>query len=105
MTERGSERVEVLHVGKSENFLNLSVTGAGFISSQPLSKNSRVTISINAMRLHGYVVYCKKRNEGFRIGVKFNSMAPEVQSEVGKMVESFSCGVPLKISIETVAAQ
>lgn len=99
MTERGSERVEVLKTGESECFLNLSVSGVGFISPQPLSENSRITIMINNLPVDGVVVYCSKRTDGYRVGVKFEKMTQDIQTHLGKMVESFSCGVPLNISI------
>ena len=105
MVGRGSERVEVLDVDGSEMLLNLSTMGIAFLHSDPLEKDRSVTVKINEVLVKGRVVYCNKRTDSNRIGVRFDAGTAEEQSAVKRMVESFSCGVPLKLSFEISSSQ
>ena len=98
MVGRGSERVEVLDVDGSEMLLNLSATGVAFLHSDPLEKNRLVTLTINEAQVQGRGVYCHQRTDGYRIGVRFSTVTAEQQAAVKRMVDSFSCGVPLHFS-------
>ncbi|MBN1575180.1 MAG: PilZ domain-containing protein [Chitinispirillaceae bacterium] len=100
MVGRGSERVEVLDIDGSELLLNLSTTGVAFLHSGPLEENRSVTLTINEVRVEGQVVYCHQRTDSYRIGVRFNTVTTEEQAAVRRMVDSFSCGVPLRFSFE-----
>ncbi|MBN1309662.1 MAG: PilZ domain-containing protein [Chitinispirillaceae bacterium] len=100
MGGRGSERVELLNVDGSETLINLSRTGVAFLHANPLEKNRLVTVRINEVPVRGRVVYCRKRTDGYRIGVRFNAGTAEEQSAVGRLIDSFSCGVSLRVSFE-----
>ena len=98
MVSRGSERVEVLDVDGSETLLNLSATGVAFLHGDPLEKERAITLVINEVEVEGRVVYCRQRSDGYRIGVRFDTDTGEGVSAVRRMVDSFSCGVPLRFS-------
>jgi len=105
MTKRNSERVEVIKVEGTENLLNLSATGVAFLFPRKIDKNDPVVVRINEITVEGLVVYCHERTDGFRIGMRFNQLSIQEQTTINKMVESFSCGVPLTFSVITSPLQ
>jgi hypothetical protein len=99
MTIRDSERVEVLQAHECESLLNLSTKGAAFIYPHALHKNQNITMNINDTMLQGQVVYCHQRTDGYRIGAHFAIPSSDIQLAVNRMVDAFSCGVPLQFSV------
>jgi hypothetical protein len=101
MKERGSERIEFL--GPEEEakntLIDLSVTGVAFIHPTAAKKDSLISVKIKSYTLDAVVVYCQPRAEGFRIGMHFKNVPPDVQKSLVKLVEEFSRGVPLTCEI------
>jgi hypothetical protein len=54
---------------------NVSLGGFSFISDVPLKKGIRIKLRINALKpvfeTLGKVIWCRKHNNNFRIGIKF----------------------------------
>lgn len=101
MAERISDRIELIGSENSERLLNLSATGAAFVFPRELQKGDPVAVRINELTIEGNVVYCHTRVTQFRIGIRFLPLPFEMQAEINKMVDSFSCGVPLRFTIIT----
>jgi hypothetical protein len=100
---RSSERVEVLDVHGSEIILNMSAAGAAFRYPHAFERNQTVRLTINEVIVEGRVVYCHKRTDACRIGVRFTAIQKNDQSALTALVESFSCGVPLQFSLQAAA--
>lgn len=102
MVSRDSERVEVLDGQTSGALLNVSATGAAFIHPEPLVQSRRIILSINNIEFESRVVYCKQHTDGFRIGIHFTTVNLNGRLELSRLVDSFSCGVPLRFQVISV---
>jgi hypothetical protein len=99
--ERASERIEFLGAEEEAKnaLIDLSVTGAAFVHPIEAKKDSLISVKIKNYTLDAVVVYCSPRASGFRIGMHFKNVPPEVQKSLLKLVEEFSRGVPLTCEI------
>jgi hypothetical protein len=97
MVERGSERIEYLNPDERERkaLLDISVSGAAFVHPRELENGTKLAVKIKKHVLNAIVVYAQGRAEGFRIGVKFQNVAFQVQKDLKDFVDEFSRGVPL----------
>ena len=99
MVIRNSDRIEVLNTQDTEILLNLSTGGAAFLYPEGVRKDQVIIMNINDTAIQGLVIYCRRRSDGYRVGVRFSLLSPDEQAAVNRMVETFSYGVPLKFSI------
>jgi hypothetical protein len=101
MKERGCERIEFL--GPEEETLrslvDLSATGVAFIHPAELKKDLLVSVKIKEFVLPAIVVYCQPRVKGYRLGLQFKSVSPDMQNKLKTLVEEFSRGVPIACEI------
>ena len=70
--ERGSERIE--RIGSAErksSFFDLSKTGVCCLTEKKYNQDSSVLVRLNDLTLSAKVVYCRKRTDGFRVGLQF----------------------------------
>jgi hypothetical protein len=59
-------------------------------------------LSVNDAAFECDVVYCHQRSDGFRVGVHFTTADIDQNLRLGRMVELFSCGVPLQVRVSGV---
>ncbi len=101
MFERKSERVEFLASDsvKQMPIYDLSKTGVSCYYSEIKEKNSFVVVKINDLLLRAKVIYCKKREKDYRLGLQFWNILPERQIKLNELVEKYSKGVPINCTI------
>lgn len=97
MNERGSERIEF--ISSLGELFDLSCTGAAFFSPYSKKADELVTVQINGLKLLSKVVYCQERQDGFRLGLQFQSMSEQDILAISGLVEGFSKGVPVDFKI------
>lgn len=101
--ERKIERIEHLRV-EGEDYgkvlIDLSMAGAAFYYSQEIRAKSKISFQIESLLVEGIVIYCHKRvDDGYRVGMRFCNVSPEIQNELTTLVEDFSRGAMVSYKI------
>jgi hypothetical protein len=101
MKDRGNERIEFLSTDDTvKNILiDLSFSGAAMNSPNELDKGSLVTVKIRDFKLDATVIYCHGKAQGYRVGVHFVNVEPDVQKSLKTLVDEFSRGVPITFEL------
>lgn len=101
MKDRGNERVEFLPTNEMERnvLIDLSMSGAAMNCRTEKKKDSRLSVKIRDYEIDSTVIYCQAKAPGFRVGVHFINIAPDIQKSLKIMVEDFSRGVPIKFEV------
>lgn len=101
MKERISERVELLGVddGVTKALIDLSSTGVAFIHPAEVKKGANLSVKIKDYVIDSVVVYCRQRADGYRIGMQFRNVPPDMQKGLKILVDEFSRGVPLTCEV------
>lgn len=101
MKERGNERIELLSASDSvkNTLIDLSFSGAAMNCPNELAKNAKVWVKIRDYAISATVIYCQGRAAGYRVGIHFVNVAPDVQKALKILVEEFSRGVPVTFEI------
>ena len=101
MKQRSSERIEMLNsFGEPISLFDLSKGGACCFHEDKKDKGETVEVSIKDLSLRATVVYCQRRTDGYRLGLKFVDVPDEKQALLASLVDRFSRGVPLECRIE-----
>lgn len=96
---REHDRVEFIAPDSSAKICDLSPSGACVFRSESIDRNSFVKVRIGELVLRAKVIYCRRRTDGFRIGMQFWNVLPEKRATLNDMVDRFSKGVPLECAI------
>lgn len=101
MKDRINDRIEYLQPDESQKkaLIDLSVSGAAFNCSAPENKGNKIQIKIKEHTIEAVVVYSQESFGGFRIGLQFKNVVPEVQKALKLWIDEFSRGVPLTCEI------
>lgn len=101
MKDRGNERIEFLSADDAiRNILiDLSFSGAAMNCPTEQKKDSRLSVKIRDYVLDATVIYCQGRAQGYRVGIHFVNVPPDVQKSLKVTVEEFSRGVPINFEI------
>ena len=101
MKDRGNERIEFLSGDDTIRnvLIDLSFSGAAMNCPTERKKDSRLSVKIRDYVLDAIVIYCQGMADGYRVGIHFINVAPDVQKSLKTMVEEFSRGVPIKFEI------
>jgi hypothetical protein len=99
--ERVSERVELLGVDEQAQkaLVDLSATGVAFIYPVEVKKGAKLSVKIKDYVIDALVIYCRQRADGFRIGMQFRNVPPDLQKGLKILVDEFSRGVPLSCDV------
>ncbi|MDD5675736.1 MAG: PilZ domain-containing protein [Chitinivibrionales bacterium] len=98
---RSSERIQFLNPDDAAQqlFFDLSATGVCCLHDKEKADKSEVLVAVNDQKVRATVVYCQKRTDGFRIGLKFIETTPDKKAALQKIVDGFSKGVGVKCRI------
>ncbi len=97
MKERGSERIEFLcnYDPAQRALIDLSTSGAAFIHPVEIKKGTKISVRIKDYLIEAVIVYCQQRTDGYRVGMQFIKVLPDIEKALKIMVDEFSRGVPL----------
>jgi len=101
MKDRGNERIELLSPDETVKnvLIDLSFSGAAMNYATEQKKGGLVKVKISDFVLDATVIYCQGRASGYRVGVHFTKVPPEVQNSLKVLVDEFSRGVPIAFQI------
>ncbi len=101
MLERKCERIELINSFGAEelSLYDLSKTGICCYHSEPKLKNTIVEIRINNLKLPAKIIYCQKRRNGYRLGLQFLKILPNIQEKLNTIVDNYSRGIPVTCNI------
>lgn len=101
MKDRGNERIEFLNTDESKKniLIDLSFSGAAMNYPDELAKNAKIAVKIRDFAIDANVIYCQGMAKGYRVGIHFVNVTPDVQKALKIMVEEFSRGVPITFEI------
>jgi hypothetical protein len=102
MEKRREARIESLNFGELEktSILDVSQTGIAIFCPNSKEKGAKIVLEIGALAIDASVVYCQKKDNGFRIGFAFDEIDVESKGELVKYLDNFSRGLPLQCNVE-----
>ncbi len=97
--ERKFERIEHLNAENEDQgkvLIDLSTAGAAFLLPLEIKAESKILLRIRDLPIDATVIYCHKRaGDGYRIGIRFRNVSPELQRRLETLVDDFSRGMTL----------
>ena len=99
MKDRTGDRIEFLNSDSVSMIFDLSRSGVATLSRQAKNAGTVLKVELNDLVLDATVVYSQERTDGYRIGLHFENVSPEKQSQIDVFVDNFSRGVPVSCRI------
>ncbi len=99
-SDRVEERVENIDLVDNQlNFFDLSSHGVACLFTKNLEVGAFVTVKLNAIVCKAIVRHTTSRLDGYRVGLEFIEVSPEMHASINALVDAYSKGVELKCGI------
>jgi hypothetical protein len=78
---------------------DFSASGISCFFDQAIESGTKIRLKVNDTQIIGKVAYCRRRSEGFRLGIEFVEVNSTQRQRLDDIVESFSTGTTITCHI------